>query len=212
MTPGTWRQGNENTPGGDDAPEKPTIEPAEIPPAPVPPPPEPPVPPPPPPEPPPPTAEPPTKPEEPAPPQLPVIGSKATESKPAEPQPATPATTSSTSSTTLPGKSGGSQKPLGTPSAGGTVGTYRGVKLLGNSKPVYPEAARLAQMEGIPVIWMRISVQGRVLEARVWKSCGYPILDQAALRWARVQRFRPAYMGDTPVEREVTKEVKFELE
>jgi protein TonB len=131
---------------------------------------------------------------------------------PAEPKiaGAAPATTSSEKK--LPGAPGGANMRLGTPSAGGTVGKSYGVRMIdADSKPAYPEAARLRGIEGAPVIWLHISADGKVVGARIHKSSGHTILDEAALRWARTRRFVPAYQGNTPVEAEVTKEVRFSL-
>ena len=66
-------------------------------------------------------------------------------------------------------------------------------------------------LEGTPVIWLRVSADGEVLQARLQKSCGHPILDDAALRWAREQKFIPASRDGVRVEAEVTKPVHFYL-
>jgi periplasmic protein TonB len=112
----------------------------------------------------------------------------------------------------LPGAPGGAHMVKGTPSAGGIVGTRTGVRMgSGGAPPVYPQAAREAGIEGTVVIWLRISAEGAVLEAKVHKSSGYKILDDTALHWAEKQRFIPAKVGGTPVEAEATKPVKFYL-
>jgi protein TonB len=113
----------------------------------------------------------------------------------------------------LPGETGGSRFPIGTPSAGGTVGSLTGVRRTNlGGKPPYPAEAREQGIEGISVIWIRVSVEGRVAEARVHKSSGYKILDNAALAWVREQRYHPARRGDTPVEAEETQEFRFHLD
>jgi protein TonB len=114
--------------------------------------------------------------------------------------------------TQRPGAPGGANMRQGTPSAGGIVGKASGVRMLDyDSRPYYPEAARLAGIEGAPIIWLHISAEGKVVEARIHKSCGHAMLDESALRWARNRRFAPARRGNTPVDAEVTQEVRFYL-
>ena len=215
--PGTLRQGNSNTPGGDKAP-KPSAEPP--PPAP-PPPPETPKPDKPPElEPPP----PPALPKEPMPPPVVVAAEKTAApdapSAPAPPSPPAPVSSASrigapaaaAASPALPGEPGGSRLKLGTPSAGGTVGSINGVRIADGARPpAYPSEAREAGIEGTPVIWLRISASGEVLDARVHRSSGYRILDDAALQWARTQKFIPASRDGVAVKAEVNKPVHFYL-
>jgi protein TonB len=111
----------------------------------------------------------------------------------------------------MPGAVGGARLGIGTPSAGGTVGSSSGVRMAVARPLVYPRAARDAGIEGTVVIWLRISAEGEVLESKVQKSSGHQILDDEALRWAREQRFFPARSGDKPVEAEATKPVRFYL-
>lgn len=111
----------------------------------------------------------------------------------------------------LPGATGGSQMPVGTPSAGGRVGSSRGVRMLSQAKPRYPFEAKQNGIEGKSVIWLRISTDGRVLECRLHQTSGSDLLDNAALSWARGLRFTPAYRAGVPVEAIVTKPVNFEL-
>jgi protein TonB len=92
------------------------------------------------------------------------------------------------------------------------MGSRTGVRLAGGARPPrYPPEAREAELEGTPVIWLRISADGEVLDARVQQSCGYKILDDAALDWACSQRYTPARQDGVPVEAEVTKPVRFYL-
>lgn len=112
----------------------------------------------------------------------------------------------------LPGAAGGARLPLGTPSAGGTVGSRTGVRMADGARPPrYPPEAREEGLEGTPMIWLHISAAGEVLEARIHKSCGYKILDDTALEWVRAQKFIPATRDGRPVEAEVTKPVRFYL-
>lgn len=205
LDPGVFRQADARTAGGDHAPKSTTPEPAavESPPAVKPP-----------------ESKPkPTSVEKPVPsveptPEPPTV--KAGEPKIVQAPPSTstkpPATTASpVTGPGLPGAPGGARLPLGTPSSGGTVGSPQGVRLVGKGKPTYPPAAREAGQEGIVYVRLRISADGEVLDAWIFKSSGHRLLDRAALSWAREQQYRPARQGNDAVEAEVTHPVKFYL-
>src|SRR5205823_11587984 len=68
-----------------------------------------------------------------------------------------------------------------------------------------------AGLEGIVVIWLRISAEGAVLDAKVHRSSGHRVLDNAALRHARGLRFIPASQGGVAVEAEETQRYTFRL-
>ena len=92
------------------------------------------------------------------------------------------------------------------------MGSVTGVHVVDGAKPPpYPPEAREEGMEGTSIIWLRVSPQGEVLEAKVDKSSGFKVLDEAALNWARNQKFIPAYRDGAPIEAEVTKPVRFYL-
>jgi len=172
-------------------------------------------------EPPPPKTPEPVPPEKPLPkPELPPPAARSPSDKPADSPPPSPKPVprearpaeSTPAAPQLPGATGGSHLPLGTPSLGGIVGTRTGVRMgSGVKPPQYPAEAREAGLEGMPVIWLKISAEGEVLEAKVHKSCGHNILDKAALDWAKAQKYIPARQGDTAIEAEVTKPVSFKL-
>ena len=187
VNPGTWRQGDQHTPGGDDAPES---SPDDVEPLPL-----------------------EAKPPEPTPlPALAVLPASSTTvaEKPTESSSAKNSPTSSTK-TGLPGAAGGSDLAIGTPSKGGIVGKLTGVKYLGGGRKTYPaEAVRLGQ-EGRPLVWVRISEDGEVVESKLHQSSGYPLLDEAAVRYALTMKFRPARRGDTPVESTAIQPVRYEL-
>lgn len=63
-------------------------------------------------------------------------------------------------------------------------------------QPPYPEAARLAEIEGTVVVEALVDVDGKIIEARVLKSSGNPALDEAAVKAARDARFSPARQRD----------------
>ncbi len=108
--------------------------------------------------------------------------------------------------------SGGSQLPPGTPTRGGKVGVSTGVRMPASfPKPVYPAQARALGQEGIPRVRVRVGADGTPLEVRLERSCGYPLLDESALRWARKLTFRPAYENGSPVEATLITGARFHL-
>jgi protein TonB len=68
--------------------------------------------------------------------------------------------------------------------------------LSGNAPPRYPLVARRKGWEGTVVIELRVSDSGRVQEARIEKSSGYAILDDAALGAVRSWRIAPNGRAD----------------
>ncbi len=223
LAPGTFRKGDKHTPGGDGAPKTPDVKPAPTP-APAPPPvivkpvPKPiekpipkPI------EKPPVIVKPIPKPvEKPSSTETPAKGpspsAPSAPIKPLETQPPVVSASSGGTGSGLPGASGGSRFPIGTPSAGGTVGSRSGVRLpTGVRPPPYPPEAREAGIEGVPVIWLRISPEGKVLESRIHTSCGYRILDKAAFEWTKNLHYHPARRDNIPVEGEILHPVNFYL-
>ena len=80
-----------------------------------------------------------------------------------------------------------------------------------NMPPVYPEIARIRGYEGVVLIAAEILSNGRVGEARISKSSGYSILDQAALEAIKPWRFEPAKKSGRPFTMWVEVPVKFVL-
>jgi len=181
--PGTLRRGNENTPGGDNAPKLADA----APPAPV--------------E----LTQPPedvvdlpkTVDETPEPEAVPPSASPTITDKPTEDKAGKKAADSSVAK--LPGAPGGSRLPEGTPSKGGTVGVRSGVRMLGLAKPNYPREAIVRGIEGRVVLMMSISEEGKVTDVSVYQSSGHRILDDAALVYARSLQFIPARENNQPV-------------
>jgi protein TonB len=75
--------------------------------------------------------------------------------------------------------------------------------------PVYPEAARLARVEGIVILEAVIGITGDVVEARVLRS--KPLLDQAALDAVRHWKYTPTLLNGVPVPVVMTVTVTFTL-
>jgi periplasmic protein TonB len=193
---GTFRKGDQNTPGGDNAqvpfPVEPIAAPEELPP---------------------PVEkkpEPAPNPDEvraevpPAENPLPKMEDKNTPARDDPPPDASKAPQ-------LPGAPGGSQLPVGTPSKGGKVGSRTGMMQLGEAKLAYPREAMLRGIEGQVTLYLEISAEGTVTVARVQRSSGHRILDEAALAFGRSLRFIPARERGQPVAATAIKKITFDL-
>lgn len=95
---------------------------------------------------------------------------------------------------------GGSRLPQGQPALGGTPGFAHGVKADGLPRPYYPPEALRQGLQGDVEVWLRVAADGTVSESRLQQSCGYRLLDVAALDYARQLRFIPARRGNQAVE------------
>ena len=62
--------------------------------------------------------------------------------------------------------------------------------------PIYPESERAAQHGGTAMVHGILGVDGRLSEASISRSSGFPALDAAALAAARLSTFRPAKDAD----------------
>jgi protein TonB len=78
-------------------------------------------------------------------------------------------------------------------------------------KAVYPELALKAGIEGTAVIKALVDVDGSIREVQILKSSGNPMLDEAALRAARLAQFTPARQRDQVVRVWVSIPVAFRL-
>lgn len=81
--------------------------------------------------------------------------------------------------------------------------------LLTPIRPVYPQIARAARMEGTVMVSAVISREGNVMQARV--TAGPPMLAQAALDAVRAARYRPFRLNGEPTEVETTFSIVFRL-
>ncbi|MEO0020227.1 MAG: TonB family protein [candidate division WOR-3 bacterium] len=66
-------------------------------------------------------------------------------------------------------------------------------------KPVYPDLARNAGIEGRCVVEALVDVDGSVVDAKIIKSSGNQSLDAAAIEAAFKAKFTPAMQRDKPV-------------
>ena len=77
-------------------------------------------------------------------------------------------------------------------------------------RPLYPEFARSARVEGTVVLEAVLDQTGRVTQLRVIKSV--PMLDQAALDAVRQWRYTPSVYGGHPVSVLMTITIRFTLQ
>jgi periplasmic protein TonB len=77
-------------------------------------------------------------------------------------------------------------------------------------RPLYPEYARVARIEGTVVLEAILDRNGRVDQLRVVKSV--PLLDQAALDAVRQWRYSPTVLNGQPVAVLMTITIKFTLQ
>jgi protein TonB len=76
--------------------------------------------------------------------------------------------------------------------------------------PVYPDVARQARVQGVVILELTISPEGRVSDARILR--GIPLLDQAALDAVRQWVYTPTLVQGTPVPVLMTVTVNFRLQ
>lgn len=95
---------------------------------------------------------------------------------------------------------------LSAPRVGGTI---REPKKLKDVKPVYPEWAKEARIQGIVVLECVISTEGDVIEVKVLRSV--PDLDEAAIRAVRKWKYTPTLLDGKPVPVIMVVTVSFKL-
>jgi TonB family protein len=78
----------------------------------------------------------------------------------------------------------------------GSAGGLTPPRKIRDVSPVYPEAAREANVQGLVIISAKIDAGGNVVEARVLRSV--PMLDQAALDAVRQWKYAPALVNGAP--------------
>ncbi len=81
---------------------------------------------------------------------------------------------------------------------------------IGDARPIYPDIARSARVEGTVIMEAVLDTAGRVTQLRVIKSV--PLLDQAALDAVRQWRYTPSLYGGHPVSVLMTITVRFALQ
>ena len=79
-----------------------------------------------------------------------------------------------------------------------------------DARPVYPDIARLARVEGTVVMEAVLDPSGRVTQLRVIQSV--PMLDQAAMDAVRQWRYTPSTYGGQAVSVLMTITIRFKLQ
>lgn len=93
----------------------------------------------------------------------------------------------------------------------GSSGSYYKPGYFRNPAPPYPEEARRLKQQGLTLLEVRVNPEGRVAEARIRQSSGFPLLDQAALKGVQSWKFKPATLGGIRVENLVLVPIRFQL-
>lgn len=110
------------------------------------------------------------------------------------------------------GSGEGSGEGTGTGNGTGDgTGEIIGPQLLYSTTPAYPESARAADVEGIVMVGLTISVSGTVTSAWVESSSGNSTLDQAAVNSVYSWRFAPAKQNGVAIEVQARLPVSFTL-
>jgi protein TonB len=78
-----------------------------------------------------------------------------------------------------------------------------------NPAPVYPVAAQAARMEGVVKVRVLVGIDGKVIQASLERSSGWPLLDEAAMQVLPTWRFEPARRGGVPAECEIIVPIDF---
>ncbi len=82
-----------------------------------------------------------------------------------------------------------------------------------NPLPPYPLIARRLGREGVVLLDVLVSPDGRAADVRILHSSGFAPLDNSAATTVRERwRFVPARRGDTPVASRVTVPIRFRLD
>jgi len=91
------------------------------------------------------------------------------------------------------------------------VGVKAAPNYLKNPEPSYPPAARRRHQEGLVLISVGVTAQGRAEKAEIKQSSGYLLLDEAALNDGRDWEFVPARIGTNALASEIEVPVRFKL-
>lgn len=82
---------------------------------------------------------------------------------------------------------------------------------LRNPAPPYPMEARRNGWEGVVTLEVIVNRSGHPVDVTIQQSSGYDTLDKAAVKAVKAWRFRPARMGNVPIESRVQIPVRFEF-
>ena len=88
-------------------------------------------------------------------------------------------------------------------------GQIKEPKKLKDQKPIYPDIAKQARVQGIVILECTISPQGKVTDVKVLR--GIPLLDQAAIDAVKQWVYTPTLLNGVPVPVIMTVTVNFRL-
>jgi protein TonB len=80
-----------------------------------------------------------------------------------------------------------------------------------NPKPPYPPLARRRGQEGLVLLTVKVTAEGRAAEVTLKQSSGYSLLDASALQAVRLWEFEPARLDSIAVASETEVPVRFQL-
>jgi protein TonB len=83
---------------------------------------------------------------------------------------------------------------------------------LSNPAPLYPQAARDQEQEGLVILDVIVGTDGRAESIRISSSSGYHLLDDAALKAVHNYRFRTALLNGIKVRSHVQVPIRFRLD
>ena len=83
---------------------------------------------------------------------------------------------------------------------------------LNNPRPPYPMVARRMGYHGKVVLNVEVLAEGKAGEVKLHQSCGYDILDNAAMQTVKTWRFTPARRFGQAVTQRFLVHIKFSLE
>lgn len=106
-----------------------------------------------------------------------------------------------------------SREPVAAPEPGGQASEPARVpaRYLSTPEPAYPRLAREDELEGVVVLRVRITIEGRASQVVVERSSGHDSLDRAALDAVARWTFVPAREAGAPVESWMRVPVRFRL-
>jgi protein TonB len=90
-------------------------------------------------------------------------------------------------------------------------GTNMKVTYAPDVKDFYPDSSKRNNEAGRALVKVCVSSAGKLENAEVSTTSGFPLLDDAAIRYAKAMRFKPATSEGKPVEQCLNLPVKFEL-
>jgi periplasmic protein TonB len=80
-----------------------------------------------------------------------------------------------------------------------------------NPSPRYPRIARMRGYQGDVLLDVLVNKDGKVHDLKIFKSSGYPVLDNAATSTVKNWLFEPGMIGDEKVDMWVRVPIRFEL-